>query len=178
MGRDRTGSAGGAQALARIERVITRALEFSLAMALLVIVGLVVTLVVMRYAFNSSITGANEAITILFVYTTALGAAIAVGKGEHIAISFAVEWLPDRAKTFVDATVLILIGILNAVMVVYSIGWIRITGGYLMPATGLPRMFAQACVPIGCSLAVLYCLVKLTMRLTTSHSPSEVPSAV
>ncbi|SVA10727.1 uncharacterized protein METZ01_LOCUS63581, partial [marine metagenome] len=34
------------------------------------------TLVFLRYALNQSITGANEIVTILFIYTTAIGAAV------------------------------------------------------------------------------------------------------
>ena len=145
----------------RIEQNLTRALEFMLAIALFAIVTIVVTLVVMRYVFNSSITGANEVITILFVYTTAIGAAVAVGKGEHISISFAVDRLPPRLRRCSDNLVLILIAVLNGTMVIYSLGWIEVTGNYLMPTTGWPRMLAQACVPLGCSLAVFYCLANL-----------------
>jgi len=77
-----------------IESILTKMLEGLLAICFLAIVTIVITLVVLRYAFNSSITGANEVITILFVYTTSLGAAVAVGRREHISITFAVECLP------------------------------------------------------------------------------------
>ena len=154
----------------RIEQNLTRALEFMLAIALLAIVTIVVTLVVMRYVFNSSITGANEVITILFVYTTAIGAAVAVGKGEHISISFAVDRLPPQIRRYSDNLVLILISVLNGTMVIYSLGWIEVTGDYLMPTTGWPRMLAQACVPLGCSLAVFYCLTKL---ITGCGNPTQ-----
>ena len=61
----------------KFEPLLTKILEFVLALGLLAIALIIVTLVVLRYAFNSSITGANETITILFVYTTAIGAAVA-----------------------------------------------------------------------------------------------------
>ena len=46
--------------------------------------------------FNQSITGANEIVTILFIYTTALGAAISIGRNEHIGIDFFVSLLPKK----------------------------------------------------------------------------------
>jgi TRAP-type C4-dicarboxylate transport system permease small subunit len=144
-----------------IEPLLTRALEFVLVMCLLAIATIVVTLVILRYLFNSSITGANELVTILFVYTTAIGAAVAIARRDHIAIPFAVEALPIRGQKFAGIVELVLVVLLNAVMVSYSIDWIRITGDYLMPATGLPRAVAQVSVPLGCGLAILYCLLRM-----------------
>ncbi len=146
-----------------IESILTKMLEGLLAICFLAIVTIVITLVVLRYAFNSSITGANEVITILFVYTTALGAAVAMGRQEHISITFAVECLPLGGRKWADAVGLVLIALFNGAMLVYSIRWIGITGDYLMPTTGLPRIVAQLSVPLGCGLAVAYCLLRLVL---------------
>ena len=143
------------------ENRLTKLLEFFLAMNLLAMTTIVVSLVVLRYCFNSSITGANELITVLFVFTTAIGAAVAVGRREHIAIPIAVERLPKRGRIVTDVLALASVAALNVVMVAYSFGWIRITGDYLMPSTGLPRIVVQISVPIGCGLAVFYCLLRL-----------------
>ncbi len=156
-----------------LETLLTKTLEFVLAMLLLAISGTVVALVVLRYVFNSSITGANELVTILFVYTTAVGAALAIGKREHIAIPFAVEALPRRAQKFADIVGLVLVATLNAVMLGYSIGWIRITGEYLMPSTGLPRAVAQLSVPLGCGLAVVYCMLRLLVPVAAQQDAAE-----
>lgn len=143
------------------ESVLSRALEILLAILLALIVTIVVTLVVLRYVFNSSITGANELVTILFVYTTAIGAAVAVGRREHIAISFAIDSLPKSTQRMADIIELILIAALNGVMLVYSFKWIGLTGAFLMPSTGLPRAAVQVSVPLGCGLAIIYCLLRL-----------------
>ncbi|MGI9455844.1 MAG: TRAP transporter small permease [Aeoliella sp.] len=145
----------------RFEKILTRTLEFSLAFCLLAMTTIVVALVVLRHVFHESITGANELVTILFVYTTAVGAAVAIGRRDHIAIPLAVEALSARGQKFATVVELILVAILNAVLLGFSIGWIRITGDYLMPATGLPRIVAQASVPFGCGLAIIYCLLRL-----------------
>ena len=156
-----------------LEIILGRILEGLLAVCLFAIAGTVVVLVILRYLFNSSITGANEAVTILFVYTTALGAAIAVGKGEHIAIDFATEALSTRGRRIADIVGLILVAALNCVMLGYSIGWIRLTGDYLMPLLGLPRVFAQLSVPVGCGLAILYCLLRLTIPFAKENGGTE-----
>jgi len=156
-----------------LEIILSRILEGLLAMCLLAIAGTVVVLVILRYLFNSSITGANEAVTILFVYTTALGAAIAIGRREHIAIDLATEALSTRGRRIADIAGLILVAALNGVMFGYSIGWIRVTGDYLMPSLGLPRVLAQLSVPLGCGLAILYCFLRLTTSLTNEIGGTE-----
>lgn len=157
----------------KFERVLTHILEGVVALGFLAIFVLVVTLVVLRYAFNSSITGANEIITVLFVYTTAIGSAVAVGKGEHIAIRVAVERLPTRLQKTTDAMSLLLVALINGVALWYSLAWIRATGSFLMPSTGLPRMVAQLSIPVGCGLAVLYCGLKFLNALTGREEPGR-----
>ena len=151
----------------KLEQQLTRSLEIVLALLLFAIAAIVVTLVVLRYVFNSSITGANEWVTILFVYTTSIGAAVAIGRREHIAIGFAVEALPPAAQRLAELVEIMLVAVLNSVILYGSISWIRITGDYLMPSTRLPRLVVQVSVPIGCGLAILYCLVRL-FRLTAA----------
>ena len=56
---------------------------------------------------------------------------------------------------------LILLAIVNAVLVFYSIIWIQRTGGFLMPTLGVPQLVAQLSVPIGCGLSVLYSIARL-----------------
>jgi len=144
----------------RLERILTRCLEALLIIGFLAIFALVVIQVFLRYVLNTSITGANEVIIILFVYTTAIGGAIAAGKREHIAITFAIDWLPSKARQIIDQLGLLLVAAINAIMVWFSFHWIGITGDYLMPSTGLPRIVAQLSIPLGCGLATLYCLTK------------------
>ncbi|MEM7385068.1 MAG: TRAP transporter small permease [Verrucomicrobiota bacterium] len=144
-----------------LERRLSLLVEALLAIVLLAIFLLVVIQVVLRYGFNTSITGANEWITVLFVYTTALGAAVAAGRREHIAIDIAVDWIPLKWRRWRDALVLLLVMLINLVMVFYSFHWIGITGDYLMPSTGLPRWVVLISVPLGCGLAVFLCGLRL-----------------
>ena len=152
---------------------LTRMLESILALCLLVIAATVVTLVVLRYFFNSSIPGANEFVTIVFAYATSVGAAVIVGKREHIAISFATDSLPASLQAAVERLSLILVAFLNAILVMESVGWIEVTGDYLMPSTGLPRRVAQMSVPLGCGIAVFYCVLLLLSDRARSLPSSE-----
>ena len=148
-----------------LDRKLTAVLETLLALCLLVMLLTILLLVLLRYVFNVGIVGANEMATILFVYTTAIGSAVAVGKKEHVAVEFLIEKLPANWKTAADIFGYAGVGLLNGVMLWHSIRWIEVTGDYLMPATQLPRFYAQASVPIGCGLAVLYAVVCIASAL-------------
>jgi TRAP-type C4-dicarboxylate transport system permease small subunit len=149
-----------------VEKAIGNLLEGLLAICFFTILVLVVLQVFLRYVLNTSIVGANEVIVILFVYTSAIGGAIAAGRGEHISLTFATEMLSKKAQQVLARVCLVLVAFINAVMVWFSFHWIGITGGYLMPSTGLSRAVTQVSIPIGCGLAVIYCLVK-------AFSPAE-----
>ena len=157
----------------RFDQVLTRALEFVASLCVLIIVTTIITLVVLRYGFNASITGANEFVTILFVYTTAIGSAVELGRREHIAISYLSDKLSPRSQRRVAALELLLVAILNGAMVVYSVQWISITGDYIMPSTGFPRIAVLASVPIGCSLAVAYCLLRIFLPIEENAPSGE-----
>ena len=157
----------------RFDQLLTRTLEFVVSLCVLIIVMTIITLVVLRYGFNASITGANEFVTILFVYTTAIGSAVELGRREHISISYLSDKLSRRWQGRAATLELLLVAILNGAMVVYSVQWIAITGDYIMPSTGLPRVAVQASIPIGCSLAVVYCLLRIFFPTKANGSDGE-----
>ncbi|MCH8069622.1 MAG: TRAP transporter small permease [Candidatus Marinimicrobia bacterium] len=151
--------------LIKSERVFTRLMEYIISIFFFFIIILVITLVVLRYGFNTTIVGGNELIVILFIYTSAIGAAIIIGKKEHIAITYFVDKLPPQLKKLVDIFNLLMIALLNGVMIVYSIPWISKTGNYLTAVLGIPQIFSQIIVPIGCFMAILYCLFHIVLVL-------------
>ncbi len=142
-----------------IEHTLSRMLEKFLTLLLFVIFAMVVLLVVLRYAFNTTLIGGNEGALVAFVYTTAIGGALAVAKQEHIAINYFVEMMPVRIHRYASILQLVLMAIINCAIVWYSIAWIGRTGSFLMPSLQLPQSVAQLSVPIGCGLAAVYCLI-------------------
>ncbi|HJL75601.1 MAG TPA: TRAP transporter small permease [Candidatus Marinimicrobia bacterium] len=138
--------------------IFMRIIEDIISLCLFAVFGITVILVVLRYFFNTSITGANEIVIILFIYSTAIGASLAIAKGEHISITFYTEKLPKRFSKTLQLIQLFLLAIINAVIFWYCFQWIEITGGYKMPMTGLPRSVALLSIPIGCGIALIFCV--------------------
>ena len=149
-----------------VEKIIA-AIEWIITFFLIVIFSLTVTLVVLRYVFNSSILGGSEAVTFLFIYTTALGSAVAIPKNKHIRISFFIDQLPAKLQVVVDACVYVLVAFINGAMMVYSLGWIALVGTDLSQSLGIPLGIVKASVPIGCSLALLLSLYAAYLVIKT-----------
>lgn len=147
------------------ERILNRLLGYILSLLFFGIVILVITLVFLRYGFNTTIVGGNELVVILFMYTSAIGAAVIVGKKEHIAITYFIDKLPPQLNRSIHVFNLLMIAFLNGVMIKYSIPWIGKTGGYLTAVLGIPRIYLQIVVPISCGIAILYCLFQITLLL-------------
>ena len=152
-------------ALSAIETSLSKFLERVLTVLLFAIFVAIVLLVVLRYVFNTTIIGGNEGALVLFVYSTAIGGALAVAREEHIAIHYFVDLMPSGVQRIIRIFQLALVMIVNATVAWYSIIWIAKTGGFLMPALQLPQAVAQVSISIGCGLALAYCLIGIRRRI-------------
>lgn len=101
----------------------------------------------------------------LFIYTTAIGAAISVAHREHIKITYLVDKLPALFRKIVDCLGLLLIAFLNGVMIWLGIPWIKTVGSFESPVLRIPNRFIQISVPIGCGLVIVYCLYHIILTL-------------
>ena len=128
------------------------------------ILSLTIVLVIMRYGFNSTIVGGSEAMNYLFIYTTALGVSVSIGKDSHIKISYFVDKISGKVRKIVNILNLILIGFINAVMAWHSIPWIVSAGYFESPVLRIPNWMVYVSVPLGCSLVVLYCINRMMME--------------
>ena len=151
--------------LYQLEKLVSRLLEFIITFFFFIILSITITLVLMRYGFNAAIIGGNEAMNYLFIYTTALGAAVSIGNAEHIKITFLIDRLKARSRKFVNIINYLLIAFINGVMVWCSLPWIRSTGYFESPVLRIPNWIVQISVPVGCSLVILYCLNHIILEI-------------
>ena len=145
----------------RVEDALIRALTFLLTLVFALIFIMVVVLVVMRYGFNTAIVGGNEATVFLFIYTTAIGSSVEIAKGKHIRIDSLVGALPAGWQRMTEFVQLVLVGILHAFLFYFSIQWIRVVGTSRDPVLRTPEWIVEIAIPIGCALAVLFCITRV-----------------
>jgi TRAP-type C4-dicarboxylate transport system permease small subunit len=158
--------------LYQLEKFVSRLLEGVITVFFFIILIITITLVIMRYGFNAAIIGGNEAMNYLFIYTTALGAAISIGSGEHIKITYFIDKLNPHSRKIFNILNYLLIAFFNCVMVWYSWPWIQGTGYFESPVMRIPSWTVQISVPIGCSLVVLYCLNHIIAEIVDRILPS------
>jgi TRAP-type C4-dicarboxylate transport system permease small subunit len=94
----------------RVSALLFSILNVSLALLLAAMCIIVFSNVVLRYAFNSGLTWAEEAARYIMIYMIFLGAIGALKNNEHLGIDFVVRKLPQSAKrvvyVVVNATIL------------------------------------------------------------------------
>ena len=153
--------------------MLQHGLERLLTITFMVIFVLVVLLVVLRYLFNSTIVGGNEATVMLFIWTTALGAAVDVARGKHIIVDAFVNYLPNSVRHWLDVVNLAIIGLLNAYLLKYGIDWLSSVGGSEHPVLHIPEAVVEIALPIGCGITILFCITRIVSILTAKPAAAQ-----
>ena len=122
----------------RIARLCWSTIDIVMALLLAAMIVLVFANVVLRYGFSSGIRQSVELARLWFVWVVMLGAAVALRRGEHLAVSeFSEAFLPRAVPLLrrlcwivvILAVVMLFIGALNQTMA----NW-----GNISQLTGLP----------------------------------------
>jgi TRAP-type C4-dicarboxylate transport system permease small subunit len=145
-------------------RGVARLIEFFITFLFFAITVMVILLVVLRYFFKTTVIGGQEFVTFCFIYTTALGAALALVRGEQIAVRVLLDSLPIRVKIWMERVNFFLIALINAVLVILSIPWIRSVGHFPSPVLRIPQSVVLISLPIGCGLVSLYALLLIVVQ--------------
>ena len=159
-------------------KMATHVLEWLVTLCFFVILMLTIILVILRYGFNEAIIGGSELVEYLFIYTTAIGAAAALGRREHIKITWFIDKLAPGYRKIVDILGFLLIALINVVMIYYSVPWIRTVGSFESPVLRLPNRLIQIGIPIGCGLAILYCLYHILIVIVGGKTGLEEEARV
>ena len=163
----------GQNMVLRLEARFSRILEQLLTATFMLIFALVVLLVLLRYVFNTTIVGGNEATVMLFIWTTALGAAVDLARGKHIVVDAFVNYVPAVTRRWLDVVNLLIIGILNAYLLKYGIDWITAVGGSEHPVLHVPEAVAEIALPVGCGLTILFCITRIVSILMANPAAAE-----
>ena len=151
--------------LKKTATVLTVILDGVIASFFAAILLITILQVLLRYGFNASVLGGGEAMEGLFIYTTAIGAAAAIRRRDHIHINFMVKLLPVLLQRFADVLVHLLIAFLNGVIIYYSVAWISVVGDNESPVMRIPEWIFQISIPVGCGLVIFYCLVNIILTI-------------
>jgi len=161
----------------RVAEAIASVLETIIAGFFFVILIMTILLVALRYGLNTSIKGGYELTNYLFIYTTAIGAAVSVNRHQHIKIDVLINKLSGRTRLIADVLVQVLIGGINVVLLVLSLPWITKVGSFLSPVLRVPNWTIEIAVPIGSALVILFCALNIIRDIAGQADLGGTPSA-
>ncbi|NVO57926.1 TRAP transporter small permease [Rhodobacteraceae bacterium B1Z28] len=151
--------------LIAINRVLTALLESIMVVLFAVFLIIVCAKVLMR-PFDAAIYGVDELVKMSFLTTSALGGAVAISRREHIAITVFIDQMPHTIKVSLYILGLALVGAMNGLLVYLSFDWIAGPGKNIWQPFGMPQSYVFVIVPLACSLAVLFCAIKIALTLS------------
>jgi TRAP-type C4-dicarboxylate transport system permease small subunit len=150
--------------LKRLERVLTKALELFVVLAMAVLVLDVVWGVFTRYALGEQAKWTEELARFLLIWVSLLGGALAFGRKAHLGIDIFVRALHrDARRSMQVLSQLVVFGFALAVFVVggSSLAFAALSAGQETPALGWQMGYVYLAVPISGLFIVLYSVESL-----------------
>ena len=153
---------------------LERLVEWLMALALAVMVVLVFGNVVLRYAFDSGITWAEEVARLMFVWLIFLGAILALRHHAHIGVEMLQERLPRKAR--------LACAVLSHLLMLYAL-WLFLYGSWNQTVIGLntystvlrfPTAF-MASAGLLCAASMMLIVAVNLVRIVTGSAKAVVP---
>lgn len=136
-------------------QALTRLLEYLIAAALALMVVLVFGNVVMRYAFNSGITVSEEVSRWLFIWSTFLGALVALRERAHLGVDMLVARLPAWGKKACMLATHVLMLVILGMLFKGALDQSRINWDVTAPTTGWSMAIVHLSAVVFAAIAAL-----------------------
>jgi TRAP-type C4-dicarboxylate transport system permease small subunit len=120
--------------------------------------------VVFRYVLNLPLFWTEEFARYCLVWSSLLGAAVAFRRGEHIAVAFFVEHLPERPRRFFAGVALLFIALILAVMTFGGVQLVAVTRAQISPALRIPMAIPYLALPFGSGIMLLHVISSFAKR--------------
>lgn len=121
----------------------------------------VILSVIFRYVFNVTYAWSEEAIVLLFIFTTYFGSVLCVKEKEHIDIPFLRERVSEKVGYVMDIFICIFNILVQLSLSYISIGWIQKTGSSVSAGLKIPYYFIYSLFPICLVLMAIYTVRRL-----------------
>lgn len=108
--------------------------------------------VIFRYVINLPLFWTEEFARYCLVWSSLLGAAVAVKRGQHIAVTFVMERLPPALHRVLSIAALLSIALIMAVILWGGIQLVMVTRAQISPALRISMSIPYAAVPAGAGI--------------------------
>jgi TRAP-type C4-dicarboxylate transport system permease small subunit len=161
-----------AKTLQRISDYMNRITEIILVVVLAAMAVVVFLQVIFRYVLNFPLFWTEEFARYCLVWSSLLGSAVAVKRGQHIALTILIERLPKTLRRGLTVTALISVAVILTIILWGGIQLVAITRAQISPALRISMSVPYLAVPVGAALMLVHTIVFIYQTLTTKPAES------
>jgi len=149
----------------RISRIVNRIAETAIVIIVSIMAVVVFAEVIFRYVLHLPLFWTEEFARYCLVWSSLLGAGVALKRGEHIAVTFLAEMFPEGIRK--EASLLVHIFIASFLGMLFWGGFclVIITRHQLSPAMRIPMSWPYMAVPIGSLVMLVHEITFICLRL-------------
>jgi len=155
-----------------ISRVCNRIGEIGLLLFLTALAVVVFLQVIFRYVLGLPLFWTEETARYCLVWSSMLGAGIALKRGQHIAATFVVNRLTRPWRGVVMRAAQLSVGIIVVVMLWGGIELLHVTRIQVSPALRIPMTYPYMAIPVGALIMLVHVLASLFRSLPDPENGS------
>jgi TRAP-type C4-dicarboxylate transport system permease small subunit len=143
---------------------LNRICEVALIILLVAMAVVVFLQVLFRYVLHLPLFWTEEFARYCLVWASLLGAAVALKRGEHIAVTFFLDNFPKRAARTLTMVAQISVVLILAVMAWGGIKLVLVTSAQVSPALRIPMAVPYLALPIGSTVMLFHVVSSIMQR--------------
>ena len=148
----------------RISDFLNRICEVALIILLVVMAVAVFLQVLFRYVLHLPLFWTEEFARYCLVWASLLGAAVALKRGEHIAVTFFLDNFSKRAARTLTIVAQISVVLMLTVMMWGGIKLVLVTSAQISPALRIPMAVPYLALPIGSTVMLFHVVSSIMQR--------------
>ncbi len=157
----------------RISDTLNRITEIMLVLILAAMAVVVFLQVIFRYVLNFPLFWTEEFARYCLVWASLLGSAVAVKRGQHIAVTVLVERFPPALSRVCKVLALIAVVMMLSIILWGGIQLVAITRAQISPALRMPMSVPYAAIPVGAALMLVHTVGFLIEAITARGKLSD-----
>jgi TRAP-type C4-dicarboxylate transport system permease small subunit len=148
----------------RISDFLNRICEVALIILLVAMAVAVFLQVLFRYVLHLPLFWTEEFARYCLVWASLLGAAVALKRGEHIAVTFFLDTLSKRTARTLTVVAQISVVLILTVMAWGGIKLVLVTSAQISPALRIPMAVPYLALPIGSTVMLFHVVSSIMQR--------------
>jgi len=139
-----------------MSKKLSQFLKFTLRTLLVSMVLITFLQVIMRYAFNSPLSWAEETVGVIMIYFGLIGGSLGICYHIHISLEFFLKKFLAKQEKFVKYGEIFLYIGFGLIEIVCGTQLMKLTKFQVIPATGLPVPYTYLALPIAGMVMIIF----------------------